>query len=512
MANNPSISVIVPLYKVEQYIKLCVDSILAQTFQDFEIIIVDDASPDRSFEICHNLYGNNDKVRFVRHQKNQGLGPARNTGIKNARGKYVYFVDSDDFILPTTLGRYYNAAEKNNAQVVHASGWIELWQNEPEPILKKNMQRRSDRSKEGMLSSNMIQRVDMAWREYIVWPMAWLCFCRRDFLLENKIEFLPILSEDETFSFALLYYVERYYILQDAFYVYRRRKDSIMNTRTVEQFLKGMDSAFVASAYIRKFLNRTPRFEGYDKWCDGIMTMAYLRYTSNFLLAHYGKLTVPPEINKVVKDDFKKKFHEYESFVRYLFHYYHIYYYQTRGLLHQNQQLQQQNKNILSQSMSIFKRAPIAENKIIFADSSGVGYSGGFKQITEELLRQNLSCDLVWAVENLDAPLPEKIRKVKFDSLDTAYEIATAKVIVTSPNSKLPFTDKKDGQFYITEPFNKETVAKIQAAIKSELTPAALPTENALEDFGKLMTNPTFRDNIDWLTKFLLKDIANSNA
>ena len=67
MDNSPAISVVVPMYKVEQYIKICVDSILAQTFQDFEIILVDDASPDRCAELCQKFYGGNDKVRLVRH-------------------------------------------------------------------------------------------------------------------------------------------------------------------------------------------------------------------------------------------------------------------------------------------------------------------------------------------------------------------------------------------------------------------------------------------------------------
>ena len=69
MDNSSAISVVVPMYKVEQYIKLCVDSILAQTFKDFEIIFVDYASPDRCAELCQKLYGGNDKVRLVRHEK-----------------------------------------------------------------------------------------------------------------------------------------------------------------------------------------------------------------------------------------------------------------------------------------------------------------------------------------------------------------------------------------------------------------------------------------------------------
>ena len=112
MKNNPAISVVVPMYNVERYIKICINSILAQTFQDFEIVIVDDASPDNSYNICSELYGNNEKIRIVRHEKNQGLGPARNTGINNSRGKYIYFVDSDDAILPMLLKFFTTSLKK----------------------------------------------------------------------------------------------------------------------------------------------------------------------------------------------------------------------------------------------------------------------------------------------------------------------------------------------------------------------------------------------------------------
>ena len=188
MAENPAVSVIVPMYKVEQYIKLCVDSILNQTFRDFEIILVDDASPDNCFELCQKLYGGNDKVKFIRHEKNCGLGITRNTGIKNARGKYVYFVDSDDFILPQALEKFYNAAEKNNAQVVHSAGWYDLNQDEPEPILQKNLKQEWDGyNQEGFLTNNLLYRLENHWKTYRTWPMAWLHFCRRDFLEKNGI-------------------------------------------------------------------------------------------------------------------------------------------------------------------------------------------------------------------------------------------------------------------------------------------------------------------------------------
>ena len=91
----PEISIIIPVYKVEKYICECVDSILAQEYKDFEIILVDDGSPDRCPEICDN-YANTDNRIKVIHKPNGGLSSARNAGLAQAKGRYVWFVDSDD--------------------------------------------------------------------------------------------------------------------------------------------------------------------------------------------------------------------------------------------------------------------------------------------------------------------------------------------------------------------------------------------------------------------------------
>ena len=94
---TPKISVIVPVYKAEAYLHRCVDSILAQTFQDFEVLLIDDGSPDRSGEICDE-YARKDKRVRVFHKENGGVSSARNMGLDNARGEYVCFVDSDDWL------------------------------------------------------------------------------------------------------------------------------------------------------------------------------------------------------------------------------------------------------------------------------------------------------------------------------------------------------------------------------------------------------------------------------
>ena len=108
MDKTPEISVIVPVYKVEQYLPQCIDSILAQTFTDFELLLIDDGSPDRSGEICEE-FGRRDSRILVFHQENAGLSCARNTGLINSNGRYVTFIDSDDYVKPCYLEGLYNS-------------------------------------------------------------------------------------------------------------------------------------------------------------------------------------------------------------------------------------------------------------------------------------------------------------------------------------------------------------------------------------------------------------------
>ena len=97
---SPEISIIVPVYKVEKYLNECIDSILAQTFTDFELILVDDGSPDNCPALCDAAAEKDSRVRVI-HQQNKGLSGARNAGINVARGNWLGFVDSDDMIDPT---------------------------------------------------------------------------------------------------------------------------------------------------------------------------------------------------------------------------------------------------------------------------------------------------------------------------------------------------------------------------------------------------------------------------
>ncbi|MGN0766409.1 MAG: glycosyltransferase family 2 protein [Christensenellales bacterium] len=112
----PELSIIVPVYKVEKYLPRCIDSILAQTFGDFELILIDDGSPDGCGRICDE-YARKDKRIVVIHQKNMGVSAARNAGLDIARGRYIGFVDSDDWIEPQMYEAMMDAIRENGADM-----------------------------------------------------------------------------------------------------------------------------------------------------------------------------------------------------------------------------------------------------------------------------------------------------------------------------------------------------------------------------------------------------------
>ncbi|MBR1676338.1 MAG: glycosyltransferase [Clostridia bacterium] len=113
----PKISVIVPIYKVEQYLKKCVDSILKQTFKDIEVILVDDGSPDNCPRLCDEFAEQDNRIKVI-HKQNGGVSAARNSGLDIATGEYIAFVDSDDYIESNMYSSMINIAEKYNSDIV----------------------------------------------------------------------------------------------------------------------------------------------------------------------------------------------------------------------------------------------------------------------------------------------------------------------------------------------------------------------------------------------------------
>ena len=111
------ISVIIPVYNVEDYLHVCIDSILKQTFQDFEIICIDDASTDSSLEILEFFAQKDSRIKIFKNEKNIGLGPSRNRGMDLACGKYILFLDGDDWYSEDALEIAYRQASGKNTDI-----------------------------------------------------------------------------------------------------------------------------------------------------------------------------------------------------------------------------------------------------------------------------------------------------------------------------------------------------------------------------------------------------------
>lgn len=114
--NDALVSVIIPVYKVEKYLRQCVDSVLAQTYHNLDILLIDDGSPDSCGTICEDYAKRDSRIRVI-HQENGGLSKARNTGLSNARGEYITFIDSDDFIDPRYVETLLKMATEHDASI-----------------------------------------------------------------------------------------------------------------------------------------------------------------------------------------------------------------------------------------------------------------------------------------------------------------------------------------------------------------------------------------------------------
>ncbi len=223
----PAISVIVPIYNGEQYIHRCVDSILSQTFEDFELILVDDGSTDSCGCICDE-YAKKDSRVTVIHSVNQGVSKARNLGLSVACGEYVAFCDGDDYYKDNLLERTYDTAINTGAEVV--SYLLQRISNED-----KTDNDNADKSLE-VIDLTQENRFDFLYK-VVTWQTKGWQACRsifkRQFIEEKSILFCDTcgnFAEDLGFTLEYLLYASRIVFLNENLYCYYDvRQDSMMN-------------------------------------------------------------------------------------------------------------------------------------------------------------------------------------------------------------------------------------------------------------------------------------------
>ena len=213
--NNELISIIVPVYKAEKYLENSVKSLLQQTYTNYEIILVDDGSPDKCGQLCDELAKEDDRIK-VYHKENGGLSDARNYGVERATGEYIGFVDSDDYIHESMYEKLYEAIKKSGTLIVEC-GLTRVYKNTLRPYYEGE-----DYflilDKQGYLKEYLENRR--------LYGSAWCKLIHRD--LAKKIKF-PIgkIYEDAFYTLELLNNVDKYTLISGNYYYYYIRENSI---------------------------------------------------------------------------------------------------------------------------------------------------------------------------------------------------------------------------------------------------------------------------------------------
>lgn len=224
---TPAISVIVPIYKVEDYLDCCIDNVLAQTFADFELILVDDGSPDGSGRICDDYALKDSRIRVI-HKENGGLSSARNAGLDAARGKYVYFLDGDDWIREDLLEKAASGMEEGNDMVAFRYLYIYPDRSEAQRSFFRDSEFKTPTASERLA---FISQTLLAYK--IGWEACTRVF-RRSLIEEHGLRFADnrkIFAEDLYFSLCYCAHMTRAKYMDECLYYYRQRDDSIMGVQ-----------------------------------------------------------------------------------------------------------------------------------------------------------------------------------------------------------------------------------------------------------------------------------------
>lgn len=226
---NKKVSIIIPVYKVEDEIERCLKSVIKQTYQNLNVILVDDCSPDNSISIAQNIISSSTKpniFRIVTHEKNKGLSAARNTGMSVADGDYIYFLDSDDELYDErSISILVSNAERCNADIVFGN-YERIWPEYTRISIYKNQMLLKD------------EQLVEAYVQGAIPIMAWNQLISHDFLSQSGLKFMEgILNEDNLFSYHVLFKNPVVSLCGVITYKNYVRESSIMNTFNINRLI-----------------------------------------------------------------------------------------------------------------------------------------------------------------------------------------------------------------------------------------------------------------------------------
>ena len=333
MANNltntpplayPAVSIVIPMYNTEKYVGACLTSILNQTFQNFEVIVVDDCSTDKSCAVVESFipkFGG--RLKLYRSEVNHGPAIPSNRGISLSRGKYVYVVDSDDLILSDALEILVKYAENYNVDMVHMDlGW-KFIRNSEKPLPKREdvdiVGWHGDTfvNKPTLESPNLIERTAKLCKNGYGWT-AFSKFVKRDLLIENNIIFPDMrTSQDIVWVIEAIFCSKNILTVPNPLYIHRDNLTSNTRTkRTTEQHLHFyLDASVKGMKTLLDFFD-TQKFFKENPQCSLAIMDFWNGIHLNCVIRNVASM--PPEkIYEILKETFIEKFGDYGNLIAY---------------------------------------------------------------------------------------------------------------------------------------------------------------------------------------------------
>lgn len=278
-------SVIIPIFNVEKYLHECVDSVLSQTYVDYEIILVDDGSPDDCPRICDEYAKKDCRIKVV-HQANAGLACARNSGIKVAKGEYIVCIDSDDYLIDNNILQKIADKVVDGVDVV-LYGYQKLFESKNAlgncdvPILK------------GRCSA--VEMLQVVLRTDTYCGTAWTKAVKSSILYENGIEFRPgMISEDIDWYLHLLCYAKTFDSINEVAIIYRQRPGSISHASKLNSLT---DNLWILETWPKRFESLVAD----QNMVDSMLSVMAL-YFANDLILYAG---YPSNVSRPYRDRLK---------------------------------------------------------------------------------------------------------------------------------------------------------------------------------------------------------------
>ena len=218
---NKMVSIILPVFNAERFLSQCLDSILRQTYQDWELIAVDDGSKDGSIEILKSYEKRDNRIHII-SKENEGVSIARNIALEHAHGDYIYFVDSDDIVMPEALMILVKAMDNNKATFVK-SDFLPIDEQGKQVFINKKQVIRRCYDGKVMDSEKFFKKILM--KEYFLWT----CLFQKNIIVKNHIQFIPHcrLMEDAAFVVDYLLYSDRNVYKDACIYGYRKYEGTV---------------------------------------------------------------------------------------------------------------------------------------------------------------------------------------------------------------------------------------------------------------------------------------------